>query len=131
MTFFKQVLHSETLIRWHLINGANPNIPANGGSTPLELAASHSSLTVIKYPIEAGAGIKHCIALHEATSSSGKGRLEIIAYLVNQGADIIALESEVPGRNTLPCAQRYIGTALHRTVKSGRIESVRFLAVRR
>jgi ankyrin repeat protein len=128
----RKCLHNELLVRWHLVNGADPNLCPDTGVTILACAARESSLEVVKLLVEQGAKIKHSSALHEAASVEIDdprfiGRLEAMAYLLDQGADINALEPVSPGRNILPGTIITRGTALRRAMVVRNTETVKFL----
>jgi ankyrin repeat protein len=125
-------------VKWHLENGADPNIWTTRGYTALELAAYHHPLSIVKLLVDAGADLHtNTAALHGAAADSVKfggvvhpGRYEIMDFLHIHGADINQLEPEAnpSGDERYPRQVNcYTGTPLHRAVESENPETVRFL----
>jgi ankyrin repeat protein len=86
----------------------------------------------VKLLVDHGADVRNTPAVHAAAADSVKfggkahpGRLEIMAFLLDRGADIDLLEpdTEIEGHPVT----FHTGTALHRAVESEDPEHVRFL----
>ena len=91
------------------------------GSLRLELAVLRSQRDVIRLLIQHGVRLHPTLALQWA---AGLGKLDVLALLVESGADVDAvLDEEMRGY----CGERSFGTALHAGVERGQLEVVRFL----
>ncbi|KAL9038314.1 MAG: hypothetical protein Q9180_003213 [Flavoplaca navasiana] len=114
-TLCSNVWHSE-LVALFLSNGADPN-SGPGGPCPLDIAALHGSLETVKLLLNNGATIKpNSAALHAAAQGDAPDRIPIMAYLVENGADINGLSADII---TAPEARRSgrMGTPLHTAFK--------------
>ena len=122
-------------MKWFLENGADPNLKSGRGFTPLEHAAIQGSLEVVKLLVGHGADVRYTPALHRAAADSVKfdgikhpGRLEIMDFLLDRGANIDLLEPEFIDKSGRPRqVTGFTGTPLHHAVQSEDPEHVRFL----
>lgn len=125
------MLESESLVRWFLEHGADPNRgplrrrPDLRSDFPyfghiLELAACGSSIPVFDLLLEHGAKLEDGMPLHlVAEAGAHSGGLPMMQHLLDLGVDINGLDNaRGPWR---------AGTPLHCAVKSANAERVRFL----
>ena len=132
---FSLNLGNTDLVQWHLQHGADPNIRTRRGYTALDYAGYKYSLEVVKLLVQHGADINSTTAIHNAVLNSVKfppvnpGRLDIVAFLLDCGANINQLELTGDGFERPPTTP-YTGTPLHRAVESGDLEHVRYLLSR-
>jgi ankyrin repeat protein len=118
----------ENLVKWHLRNGADPNIASWRGFTALEYATYNGSLGTVRALVEHGAILANTTALIGAASGQPReDRLAIMSFLLDHGVDIDQLEREQDPRGNPVCAGMAAGTALHHAVESGDPECLRFL----
>jgi ankyrin repeat protein len=111
------------LVKWLLGHGADPN--ANTVSlthSALDIAAMHATPEIAGLLLEHGAQLKGSHALKRATYY---GRLDMMTYLLAQGADI----NDIPESEYVADAERQagMGTALHEAVKNGQADAARLL----
>ena len=128
-------LRNADLVRWHLTHGADPNIITRRGITALNFASCKFSLEVVKLLVQHGADVRNTTAIHSAISNSIKvppvapGRLDIVTYLLECGANINQLEPTADEYERPPTTP-YTGTPLHRAVQSENPEHVSYLLSR-
>ena len=120
------------LVRWHLKHGADPNIITRRGYTAVDFAGYKYSLEVVKLLVRHGADVTNTWAIHGAVANSIKfsalnpGRLDIVTYLHESGANINQLEPTADEYQRPPIIP-YTGTPLHRAVQSENPEHVSYL----
>ena len=122
------IIDNKPLVFWHLQRGADPNLPSSRGLTPLVYAAQSSTLPIIKLLITDGANVHNTIALHAAAESDEadhSGRLEIMKFLLDQGAGVNLMEPKFDSSRRRQLDSMFRGTALHRAVKSKDPERVK------
>ena len=78
----------EDLTIWFLSHGADPNAGCVLDVTPLSRPVSRASFSVIKLLFDHGGSIEHGQLLHCAAFRNADDRLEVFAYLFNEGAQI-------------------------------------------
>ncbi|KAI9794097.1 MAG: hypothetical protein M1833_000462 [Piccolia ochrophora] len=128
------VVQDESLTRWFLDQGADPNLgtdpwlttsgeyacerPKRGAA--LNNAADHSTVAVFDLLLERGAKMERSVPLHAAAISvEDAGRIPMMAHLLELGVDINGSD-DVWG----PYRR---GTPLHHAVAEVHLEKVRFL----
>ena len=105
------------IIALFLFRGANPNSSDARGFSPLDMAALHGSLETVKLLLDHGANIgPTSAALHAAAQGDAPDRIPIMAYLVEQGADINGLATDYPAPSEALRSGRK-GTPLHTATK--------------
>jgi ankyrin repeat protein len=72
------------MVKFLLSRGASPNEP-NGYGSPLEKAASSSTIPIVAALLDAGGKLKGSAALSKAAGSS---RIDVLIFLLDRGADI-------------------------------------------
>ncbi|KAI4144028.1 MAG: hypothetical protein L6R39_004349 [Caloplaca ligustica] len=95
------LLHSHVghpeLIALFLSQGANPNSSGPRSFCPLDTAALHGPLETVKLLIDHRANIgPMSAALHAAAQGDAPDRISVMAYLLEQGADINGLATDYP-----------------------------------
>ena len=109
--------------------GVNP-------STALDFAGYKHSLEIVKLLVQHGADVTSTWAIHGAVANSIKfvpvnpGRLDIVTYLLECGANINQLLLTIPDEYERPTITPYTGTPLHSAVEGENPESVRYLLSR-
>lgn len=122
----------ESLVKWFLEHGADPNSHGSKNECPLDTAASGCYLGSVKLLLEHGAKLDDSNALHAVAGSreDDSACIEMMAYLLDQGADINALEHQGNPEYRERRKGQAFGTALHRAAQKGKKERVRFLLER-
>jgi ankyrin repeat protein len=108
------------LVKWFLFHGATLNFEFNEYTcrTPFTYAVGCVSLKMVKLLVAHGAKLDHGNLLHKIVESNYPGRLEILDYLVKQGADVDQIEKAFNYRLFDVEKEAFgIGTALHNVVK--------------
>ena len=122
------VLRDEALVKWFLGHGANPCLGPPRHKGPkyvlvhdagfiLNHAAWSASIATFDLLIAHGARLAESFALNE-TASKEDG-LAMMAHIVELGCDVNKFQHSL--------YPAFKGTPLHRAVRSGRVENVRFL----
>lgn len=129
-------LEKADVVRWLLEHGADPNIKDRRGFTALDYASYKYSLEVVKLLVQHGADVTNTSAIHGAVANSIKfapvnpGRLDIVSYLLECGANVNQLWPIMPDVYERPHITPYTGTPLHSAVEAENPESVRYLLSR-
>lgn len=124
----RHAVNSEHLVHWFLDRGADPNASVPSWPSPMNAAAMRSSLSVIKLLREHGGRVNHGV-LQSAVKTTESGRVEVLEYLVEEGAVIDEVEYEWEPEIFKRHWAREFGTALHHAAKRGNVEMVNFLLV--
>ncbi len=120
------VVKNERLVRWFLSHGASPDAPAiNPAFTPVMSAARYAPLSIVKLIYAHGAS--HHDVLQTAAESAAEGRLEVMEFLLDDGADINAVKWEHDHESFTSFGLLELGTALHYAAKSGYADKVELL----
>lgn len=127
---FRQVLEDEEIVKWFLDHGANPNKASSGWPSPLEQAASTASLSVIRLLVQYGGRIHPSNVAPWTAKGSKSGRMEVLAYFLEQGATVNDVEYQFDQSIFKQHWRRSFGTALHHASRRGNEEMVRFLLER-
>lgn len=124
-------------MKWHLENGADPNIITRRGFTALEFAAYKYPFDVVKLLVDHGADVRNTPAVHSAAAASSKwgdeaahanlDRLKVMEFLLDRGANMDLVQSEFDAEGNPRHVDWSTGTALHCAVASEDPEHVRFL----
>ncbi|KAF2143889.1 uncharacterized protein K452DRAFT_285928, partial [Aplosporella prunicola CBS 121167] len=98
------------------------------GTTPLDIAASASSLEILQILLDNGAKLERSSALHKAASSPNDkdDRLPVMQFLLDCGMDINAFE-RFPDDTRFDIRKQLLGTPLHYATARGNVKAVRFL----
>ncbi len=84
---------NEPLVHWFLSHGASPNASApQNARTPVSSACANAPLHIVKLFYAHGAS--HLDALQCAANSPTEGRLEVLKFLLDDGADVNAVKWE-------------------------------------
>ncbi|MCJ1471525.1 hypothetical protein MMC13_000165 [Lambiella insularis] len=120
-------LFNEPLTRWFLAHGASPTArtKAHLAYTPLCFAAFGVPLSAFKLLYSHTPGLDD--ALQCAAHSDLDDRLELMQFLLEQGADINAVKWKHDKLTYRSNDLMALGTALHYAVRSGSSEKARFL----
>lgn len=130
------LLQHETLVKWLLSHGADPNLgpplspqpsalPVTNSGAVLDTAASTASLEIFGLLLQHGAKLENSLPLHAAAASTSKAddeSLAMMGYLLQLGVDI---DGSDEGRGL-----RALGTPLHYAIRGRMIERVRFLLMK-
>ena len=118
-----------SLVSWFLSHGASANLAytAYTSSTPLSIACASASLPIIQLLVSRGADVKVGNHLHALAECSLPGRVEILDYLVDEGAPVnVLLDVHNPKRFEM--SSRWgASPPLHYAVKNGNVEVIRGL----
>ena len=120
-------MNSLPLVTFFLAHSASAHLrhTAYTSLTPLSIAASFASISIVTLLVSSGARVDRGNVLHAAVTSDQPGRLEIISYLISQGAPVntlwnahnrrrASIEDHLQGEDWVR------GTPLHEAVKVGR-----------
>lgn len=112
-------LNDLELVKWFLSHGATPCLtPTNFTCrTPLTYAVGCASIEIVKLLVTYGAELDRGNLLHELCESNYPGRLEVLGYLVWQGAPINQIEEVSDVRLFEVTEQFGIGAPLHNAVR--------------
>lgn len=114
---------SEPLVAWLLAHGADPGFRGGAQShSTLSMAAAHASTEVAGLLLQNGSEMKASGALETAAY---EGRTEMIAYLLDQGAEIDEVHDNL--WTTDFDRERGLGTALHAAAAQDEVEAVALL----
>lgn len=116
-------------MEWFLAHKASPNAACDMDVTPLSHACQRASLDSVKFLFERGGSIEHGQLLHCAAVRDS-GSPEVLAFLLDKGIPIDAIEFE--NQPEIYWAERWkgLGTALHKAAHKGKVEAVKFLLAR-
>ena len=81
-------MHDESLRTWFFAHGADPNIKNFLGDTPLDYAAGYLCLDDVKALVQNGAQPRSSNAISAAISHQVLESLEIVSFLLDNGADV-------------------------------------------
>ncbi|KAL8825296.1 MAG: hypothetical protein Q9170_007849 [Blastenia crenularia] len=116
-SLLRQYVRHPDLIALFLSHGANPEPSGPHSFSALDIAALHGTLETVKLLMDHGVKIEPTnAALHAAAQGDAPDRIPIMAYLVEQGADINGLAADL----TAPSEARQSGrkgTPLHTAFK--------------
>lgn len=113
-------------MHWFLDHGADPNASVPGWPSPMNIAAMRSPLSTIKL-LRKNGGRVSCGVLQSAAKTVEADRVEVLEYLVGEGANINEVEYEWDHVIFKQHWARAYGTALHHAAKRGNKEIVVFL----
>jgi len=115
---FRSHLKHPDLVAFFLSHGANPNSKGSrGGFSPLDIAALRAPLETINLLRSHGATVgPDSRALHAAAQGEAPDRIPVMAYLLEQGADVNAFATDLPAPSEAMRSGRK-GTALHTAYK--------------
>ncbi|KAL8981464.1 MAG: hypothetical protein Q9177_005558, partial [Variospora cf. flavescens] len=114
------------LVHWFLDHGANPNASRKGEPSPMDVAAMSASLATIRLLRRHEGRVIHGV-LQSAAKTSDLGRVEILDYMLDEGAVIDEVEYEWDPLTFKKLRYKAFGTALHHAAKKGHLEMVVFL----
>lgn len=122
------VVRDESLVRWFLDHGADPNAPAGlWDVTPLSYAVSSALLSTIKLLFDhGGSTARGQLAIYAAQRSDPEA-VPILRYLVDRGAAINDTWWENLQELEGFARTHLAATPLIYAVEAGNIDSVRFL----
>ncbi|KAI4088768.1 MAG: hypothetical protein LQ344_005821 [Seirophora lacunosa] len=122
----RHAVNSEHLVHWFLDRGADPNASVPSWPSPMNAATMRSSLSVIKILREHEGRVNHGV-LQSAAKTTESGRVEVLEYLLAEGAVIDEVEYEWDPDIFKKHWAREFGTALHHAAKRGNVKMVSFL----
>ena len=122
-------LNNLELVKWFLAHGATPRLDSTEFTyrTPLTDAVNYASIDIVKLLVAHGAEVNHGNLLHELCESSCPSRLEILDYLISQGAPVNQFE-EASNPRLSECSNQFgIGTPLHNAAKCNNLAMAKAL----
>lgn len=124
-------LNNESIVRWFLDHGADPNGACLHGCTATTAAANASPLSVVKLLVDYGGTIANTDAVPRAVLGHNNGqpdRLEVAEYLLDNGAPIdIYLNQNSAEEVTSMISMIGLETALQHASRGGRKDMVELL----
>lgn len=106
------MLDNEDLTRWFLEHGASPNAPSSRlYRTPIMFAAGAAPFPIVELLYAYGA--THENVLQAAAGSTVEGRLEVLKFVLDRGADINAIQWQHHEDSYHLFEGASLGTALH------------------
>ncbi|KAL8648564.1 MAG: hypothetical protein Q9210_004917 [Variospora velana] len=125
----------ETMTRWFLDHGADPNAETRMGVTPISRALVYASIDIIQMLINHGGpqSIDHGQLLHHAVHRETSDCLQVLEYLFTKGALRIINQLKHQDRLDLFEEENLIvgcGTPLHEAARLGKQDVVEFLVAR-
>lgn len=124
--FVSRVIFDEPLVRWFLSHGADPNAPAPRlARTPVMSAGVHAPLSIVQ--LFHAYGGSHLDVLQSAAESPEEGRLQVMEFLLDHGADIDAVKWKHHEESYRSFEALELGTALHYAAKNGYADRVQLL----
>lgn len=134
LTKNRDFLSKEDQVHWYLEHGANPSFRSAGGNNDIpSFAGKTGTVATIRMLHAAGADFTKSNALHMAAGSSVTGRLEVMAYLLDElHVPVNQREYEFDQKlyNEWKGSGLHGGTALHAAIKERKTESAEFLVGR-
>ncbi len=126
---FSYAFPNEPLVRWFLSHGASPDASApQNARSPVSTACAKAPLHIVKLFYVHCAS--HLDALQSAAESPTDGRLEVLRFLLDDGADVNAVKWAHHEEAYQTYALFGLGTALHYAAKGGYADRVELLLSR-
>ncbi|KAL8952170.1 MAG: hypothetical protein Q9222_001908 [Ikaeria aurantiellina] len=123
------ILHNVPLVHWFLSHSASPDAPASYTYyTAFIFACVRSPLSTVRLLRIHGASLDS--SLQFAAGSNAPDRLEVMRFLIDEGADIDAVKWAHHPRSYTDFERLALGTALHEAVASGHQDRVTLLRER-
>lgn len=131
-TALSALVKNESLLKWFLSHGADPNLgpplspqpdsaPLPDSGSALNCAASVATPQVFDLLIRHGAKLANSQPLHMAAASpEDAGRIPMMEYLLSKGCDVNASDEEARGFHA-------VGPPLLYAIRQGQAEKVRWL----
>ena len=120
---------NERLVRWFLASGASPNTRAPRlARTPVMSAGVYAPLPIVQLLYAHGASLLD--VLQSAAESPIEGRLQVMEFLLDNGADIDAVKWKHHEESYRNFEALELGTALHYAAKNGYADRVELLLQR-
>ncbi|KAL9104756.1 MAG: hypothetical protein Q9187_008864 [Circinaria calcarea] len=107
----------------------DPNMACDYGHTPFTMGCAHAPLHIIKLLVSHGGDVRRTGALHGAATGGRPGRVEVLAYLLDCGAPIDAIDRE-DHKSFHYSSTMGLGTALHCAAQCGHKDEAAFLLER-
>ena len=130
LTFSRDVVPFESLVRFFLANGANPNSCGPRRFSILDVAAASSTPEVFNLLLQHGANLDDSTALHAAAAGAGEttsGRIEMMAFLL----DTVKMDINAIAKHGPPAGRGLgRGTPLHSAAFVQKRETIEFLLAR-
>ncbi|KAH0551572.1 hypothetical protein GP486_007210 [Trichoglossum hirsutum] len=120
-------IHDKELTQWFLFHGAKPNADCGLDITPLTIAVAQASFDIIKLLFNHGGTIEHGQLLHAAAARKASDRLDVIAFLLEKGADVNQIMYQNHLASYLYCKAFGLGTPLHEAARVGAYDVVQML----
>ena len=123
------VITNEHLVHWFLSHGASPDAAApQNARTPVASACAKAPLEIVRlfYAYDAS----HLDVLQSAAESPVEGRLDVMRFLLDGGANIDAVKWEHNEEAYMTWTLFGLGTALHYAAKGGYADRVELLLKR-
>ncbi|KAL8894504.1 MAG: hypothetical protein Q9207_008489 [Kuettlingeria erythrocarpa] len=125
----------QTMTRWFLNHGADPNAETRMGVTPISRALVHASIDIIEMLLDHGGpqSIDHGQLLHHAVHRETSDRLQVLEHLFTKGALRVINQLKYQDRLDLFEEENLIvgcGTPLHEAARLGKQDVVELLVAR-
>ncbi|KAK8122877.1 Ankyrin repeat protein [Apiospora sp. TS-2023a] len=133
LPIMSMVVDDLELVKWCLARGGDPNVASASGRTIMGRAAGYASIETLKLLFEeAGARSDKGALIAHASLSHGQGipgRLEVVGFLINQGAPIDDFYVDARPESDLCCEWLALGgqNALHFAIWGGMRDMVELL----
>jgi ankyrin repeat protein len=111
------VLDDESLVRWLLDHGADPNARCDWDITPMSRAVSRASLPTIRLLFEHGGSVRHGQLLHFVANRKESDVTGIVDLLLDLGASLHELQYRDDKVSWAENKRLGLGTPLHGAIQ--------------
>lgn len=115
------------VVRWFLSHDADPNAPCTLDITPMSVAAFRAPLPTIQFLLERGGRVDRGQLLHHAVLRESEDVIEVLEYLLEQGAPVNALKYQDQPQSFRERRYFGLGTPLHKAAELGMVDVMNLL----